>query len=280
MSGVLSVFVPLLIAYVGALWWIVESWVLPESYYSHGPLVPLLMAFMLWRDRAIWSARPAQADGRGWWLLGPGLGLHLAGAALTIDSLSAFSLVLSVPGAAWLALGRARLRGQWPTLWLVGFAVPMPMFLTGRVAFELKELAVGVGLQFGNMLGLGAHRDGPNLFVPGQVHPLVVEDPCGGLRSLLALLTLGYVVAFFLGSRRGLRPYALLAVAGPLAVAVNMLRIVGLCFAAKWWGVEVATTTAHDLLNVSEWVVALLLLIGLDRVFSRVSPAGEGAQAA
>lgn len=280
MSGALSVFAPLLIAYVGALWWVVESWMIPESYYSHGPLVPLLMAFMFWRDRATWGARSARPDGRGWWLLGPGLALHLAGAALTIDSLSAFSLVLTVPGAAWLALGRARLRGQWPTLWLLGFAVPMPMFLTGRVAFELKELAVGAGLQFGNMLGLGAHRDGPNLFVPGQLHPLVVEDPCGGLRSLLALLTLGYVVAFFLGSRRGLRPYVLLAVAGPLAVAVNMLRIVGLCFAAKWWGVEVATTSAHDVLNVGEWFVALLLLIGLDRLISRERPAGEGSEAA
>ncbi len=269
MSGVLGVFLPLLVAYAGTLWWVGESWMLADSYYSHGPLVPLLMAFLLWRDRAARRAAPARFEARAWWLLGPGLVLHLAGAALTIDSLSALSLVLAVPGAAWLALGGARLRGQWPTLWLAGFAVPMPMFLTGRVAFELKELAVGAALSFGNALGLGAHRDGPNLFVPGQAHPLVVEDPCGGLRSLIALLTLGYVVAFFLGSRRGLRPYVLLAVAAPLAVSVNILRIVGLCFAAKWWGVEVATTTAHDVLNVAEWIVALLVLILLDRALSR-----------
>ena len=269
MSGLLGVFVPLLLAYAGTLWWIAESWMIQDSYYSHGPLVPLLMVFLLRRDRAQWRAQPVEPDGRAWWLLAPALGLHLAGAALTIDSLSALSLVLTLPAAAWLALGRARLRGQWPTLWLTLFSVPMPMFVTGRLAFELKELAVGVAIAFGNALGLGAHRDGPNLFVPGQVHPLVVEDPCGGLRSLLALLTLGYVVAFFLGSRRGLRPYVLLAAAAPLAVMVNMLRITGLCFAAKWWGVEVATTTAHDVLNVGEWVVALILLIGLDRLLSR-----------
>lgn len=269
MSGLLGVFVPLLLAYGGTLWWVGESWMIRDSYYSHGPLVPLLMAFLFWSDRARWRAQPAAPDGRAWWLLAPGLALHLAGAALTIDSLSALSLVLTLPAAAWLALGRARLRGQWPTLWLAVFAVPMPMFLTGRIAFELKELAVGAAIASGNALGLGAHRDGPNLFVPGQSHPLVVEDPCGGLRSLLALLTLGYVVAFFFGSRRGLRPYVLLAAAAPLAIMVNVLRITGLCFAAKWWGVEVATTTAHDALNIGEWVVALVLLVCLDRLLSR-----------
>jgi exosortase len=247
----------------------VESWLLPDSYYSHGPLLPPLAAFLLWRARPAWRTRPARPDPRAWWLLGAGLFVHLAAAALTIDSLSAASLVLTVPAAAWLALGRERMAGQWPALGLLLFALPLPMFVTGRVAFELKEFAVGLALALGNGLGLGARRDGPSLFVPGQAHPLQVEDPCGGLRSLLALVTLGYVVAMFFGSRRGLRPWLLLAAAVPIALAVNVLRIVGLCFSAKEWGIEAATTSAHDLLNVAEWVLALVLLLAVDRLVSR-----------
>ena len=45
MSGALGVllaaFLPLAIAYWPTLQWIVDSWLLPDSYYSHGPLVPL-----------------------------------------------------------------------------------------------------------------------------------------------------------------------------------------------------------------------------------------------
>ena len=63
----------------------------------------------------------------------PALLLHAAGAALMVDSWSAASLVLAVPGAAWLALGRARLAGLWPALWLVLFAVPTPIYVEGRL---------------------------------------------------------------------------------------------------------------------------------------------------
>src|SRR5690606_19041554 len=93
-TPVLAVFLPLAIAYATALQWVWDIWVLEESYYSHGPLLPLLAAFVVWRTRARWSSLPRAADPRGWWLLGPGLLLHLVGAALTIDSLSAASLCL------------------------------------------------------------------------------------------------------------------------------------------------------------------------------------------
>lgn len=268
MNPLLTVFLPVAIAYATALRWCWDLWWLDDGYFAHQPLVPLVMALVFWLRRDQWRRRPAAVDPRGWWLLGPALLLHLCGAALTIDSLSAASMVLAVPGAAWLALGRERLRGQWPVLWMGALAVPLPMYATGRLAFELKEVAVRGGVWLAQGSGLEVLREGAYLHVPGQELPLNVADPCGGLRSLLAMMTLVYCIACFVGPARFWRRTLLLVAAGPVAVFVNLLRITAICWLARWYGVEFATGTGHDLLNTAAWIVDLAIVLTFDRLLS------------
>jgi exosortase len=265
----LWIFVPLLLAYATALGWCWDLWWLDDSYFAHQPLVPLVMVAVIWLRRAQWQRRPAACDARGWWLLLPGLLLHLCGAALTIDSLSAMSLVLTVPGAAWLALGRERLRGLWPVLWMCALAVPLPIYTTSRLAFELKENAVRGGLWLAQTTGLQVVREGAFLHVPLQDTPLNVADPCGGLRSLLAMVTLVYCIAFFVGPPSTWRRTLLLVAAAPVALFVNVLRIAAICWAAHWQGVPFATGTGHDVLNALAWIVDLAIVIGIDTLTSR-----------
>jgi len=266
----LAVFLPLLVAYGVTLRWIYDIWSLPDSYYSHGPLLPFVAAVVLWLRRARWRGVPAVPDGRAWWLLALALILHLAGAALMVDSLSAASLVLALPAAVWLAFGAARTVAILPVVLLVVFAVPLPMFVSGRLAFELKEVAVGSALTVCGWIGVEVSRVGANLFVPPQAEPLVVADACSGLRSLIALVTIGYCVAFFLGSQRGARRWVILAAAVPIACVTNVLRIVAICVVARSSGVAYATGVAHDLANVFEWGVDLALLLSVDIAWSRL----------
>ncbi len=269
MKALAFVFLPVLLAYGATLRWIGESWVWRDSYYQHGILVPPLAAILLWRQRRDWGVAAAVADPRGWWLLAPGLGLHLAGGTLMIDSLSAASALLSLPGAVWLALGRARLCRVLPVLGLAVFAIPLPIFVTGRVVFELKEAAIGAGVALANALGVPVVRASDGLHVAPETTPLVVADACSGLRSLLALTTLGYCVAFFLGRKPVAHRVALLVAAVPIAVAMNVLRIAGACWLAHACGVEFAAGTGHDLLNVGAWLLDLALLLCLDLWLSR-----------
>lgn len=269
MNAFLAIFLPLLIAYETAIRWCIDLWLLPDSYFGHGPLVPLVMAFVIWNRRRVWGLQQAKPDPRAWWLLGPALVLHLCGAALTIDSLSAASLALALPGAAWLALGRDRLRGLWPALWLFALSVPLPLYVTGRLAFELKEIAVRGGLLLANLTGLGVTRSGAALHVPGQERPLDVADPCGGLRSLLAMVTLSYCFAFFLGPLQRRRLLWLLLLAGPIALGVNMVRIASICWLARFQGVDYASGQGHDLMNAMAWVLDMAIVFGLDTLCTR-----------
>jgi exosortase len=261
---------PLALGYATTCEWVVDRWLEPESYFSHGPLVPVVALAVLWLRRREWQAVPAQQDPRGWLVLGPGLLLHLCGAALMIDSLSAASLPVSLVGVAWLMVGRARLAVIWPVLALVLFTIPLPIFMTGRIAFELKEIAIDASVAVGTALGLAVERRAADLYVEPHSAPLKVADACSGLRSMMALTTLGYCVAFFMGPQHGPRRWILLASAVPIAVLTNILRITGICFVARSAGVPYASTTGHELLRWAAWLAALGMLIALDRVLCRL----------
>jgi len=269
-----TIALPLCVAYAATLGWIWSMWWFEDSYYQHGPLLVAAAVWGVWDRRQRWRALPLRADGRGWWLLGGALLLHLAGAALTVDSLSAASLLLALPGAAWVAVGGARTREILSALMAVAFALPPPLRITGELVFRLKELAVSLAVGLSNLFGEFVTRDGTQLRValaepsdPSRPYTwLLVADECGGLRSLLALTAVGYCFAFLLGSRRGARPWVLLALAGPVAITANVLRVSGLCFAARWqWDAD----TAHTAMNVVEWVFALGVLVAVDRLAFR-----------
>lgn len=264
-----AIFLPLLCAYALALQWCYDRWNAPTEYFTHCWLVPFVALVVVWMRRRDWQKRPRATDLRGLWLLVPGLLLHLVGAALMIDSWSAASLVLSVPGAAWLALGPQRLAGMWPVLGLVLFAVPMPMYVEGRMAFMLKEVALHGGSWIANLLGADIVRDGDRLQPVGVADSLFVADACGGLRSLLAMLTLSYCLVFFTGPSSIARRVVLLLVAAPLAIMANVCRIAALCLLARWFGVPFAEGTGHTIANVVEWLSLLVTLLAVDGLLAR-----------
>ncbi|MFN0186413.1 MAG: exosortase/archaeosortase family protein, partial [Aquabacterium sp.] len=277
MNAFFAIFLPLLIAYGVTLQWCVDRWNAPTQYFAHCWLVAPVAAFVLWWRRAEWRDRPAAYGVGGWLLLAPALVLHLLGALLMVDSWSALSLILAIPGAAWVALGRHRLHGQWPVLWLSLFLVPAPMYVEGRLAFLLKEIAVAGGSTLANLLGAGVVRAGDRLSPTGLPGSLFVADACGGLRSLLAMMTMAWCLVFFFGSSRGGRRLLVLAAAPFLAIAANITRIAVLCLFARWFGVPFAEGTGHTLANAAEWLSLLLLLIGLDAWLGRRAVATAAA---
>ncbi|MGK0154664.1 MAG: exosortase [Neolewinella sp.] len=269
MKPLLCVFLPLLVAYVTALLWCTDRWNAPTEYFTHCWLLPFLGAFVVWSRRKKWQAQPRVTDLRGLWLLVPGLVLHFVGAGLMIDSWSASSIALTLPGAAWLALGTKRLRGLWPVLFLVLFAIPMPIYVEGRMAFVLKEIAVEGGSWLANLVGADIVRDGDRLLPQGIEGSLFVAEACGGLRSLLAMLTLAYCLVFFTGPPSFARRALLLLVAAPLAVAANVTRIAALCLLARWFGVPFAEGTGHSIANIVEWTALLVTMVSVDGLLAR-----------
>ena len=101
---------------------------------------------------------------------------------------------------------------------------------------------------------------------------LQVAEACSGIRSLVSLLTLGLVYGYFADGRFVVR-LALAAVAVPIAIFVNGLRVAVAGAAAHLAGPEAATGLIHTGWGAVTFVASFGLLILANAVLQRALPA-------
>ncbi len=264
----------LFLAFSPTLVWIVQAWLEPDSYFAHGPLLVLVCLWFLWERRRELARSPIQRSRTGLVLLVGFLFVHLCAQALQVDSISGAVFVPAL--FAWfLAMrGTAPLRTAAAPLGTLFFAIPLPLFVTGRLAYGLKHLATAGSVGLGNLFGMGLTQEGAKIRIPDLADPMLVGDACSGLRSLVALTALGYVFAAFL-SRRGIKGKVILVLlAVPVALAANFTRVTVLAAIARHKGLAFATGTAHDVSGYLIYLWAIVLLMLLDRWLPGGKPAG------
>lgn len=249
-----------------SLRWLAASWRADEDY-GHGPLLLAAAALLAWRRwrRTGAAAQPhpdpsRDAPGRSTAL---GLGLlalaalaQLAGQRLGSAPLAAAGLAAALPGLAALLGGR---RG-WLSLRYPAFlfllAIPLPLVdrwgtpLAARVA----EAVAGIA----KALGVPVVLRGAQLTVGSEA--FVVGAPCSGLRSLVAAVGLAAVLGGLL-RLSPLRLGLLLALALPLAILGNGLRLLALLLVAQGLGRDAALTLFHGPLGAGAFLLTALALV-------------------
>src|SRR5438309_96888 len=94
---------------IGAAYWTTLGWLVgrwwTDPFYSHGPLVPVVSAALLWMRRRDLRLDPSPTVAS-FALLSGAAALHLLGVRLMFEFLSAASIVLMLGGLARLAGGR------------------------------------------------------------------------------------------------------------------------------------------------------------------------------
>jgi exosortase len=247
-------------------WW-------SDPQYSHGFLVPVFAAAVLWSRRALWAAAPWRPSPLGLPVLLAGLGLRLVAAAADIEPLDAFSLLPTLLGLVLLAGGTGMLRWSWPAIAFLGFMLPLPFSFETTLAQPLRRLATVVSTYALQTLGCPAFSEG-NVILVGETR-LGVAEACSGLGMLLTFFAMS--TAFALVVRRPLADrLVLVASAVPVAVAANVARITATGLAYHAWGADSAAARAilHDLAGWLMMPLALALLwvelVLLGRLFVEV----------
>lgn len=239
-----------------------------ESYYTHGPLVPLvslLIAVLLVRHTSI-PVRPRPWAGLA--VLGLSLLLHLAAVMARVNFVSAFSLIGVLAGLVLLWWGGAALRRLAFPLAFLAFMVPLPEVSIAQLNFRLKLAAADWGVALAHVLGVAVERSGNVVFLEGD-KTLVIANVCNGLRTLISLLAFGAIYAYVC-RLRGLWRVALFLMSVPVAVVSNAGRIVSLILVADIWDVKTATGTYHDASGLLIYGLAFLLMFGLERLVLEV----------
>ncbi len=213
-AGAIAVFGPILYA-------MVNHWASSDDY-SHGFLVAPLAIYFAWERRI--KLRRARIESS-WWGLVP---LVLGALALMVGRLGVEQMamreafVLTVIGLVLLLLGREVFRILAFPLFFLFLMVPLPQSLVNVLSFPLQLIAADLAVDSLHLLNVPALREGNIIHL--ATARLFVAEACSGLRSLLALGTLGVVFAYFFRKTLPERVVIVLSTI-PIAILVNAFRV-------------------------------------------------------
>jgi exosortase D (VPLPA-CTERM-specific) len=270
---------------------LVQVWWTDENY-SHGLLIPFIIGYILWSEKESWhiiEKRPAFLAGAGLILIS--ILMLLAGTLGAELFTQRVSLVVLLVGLALYFFGWLSLRFLAVPLVLLFLAIPIPTILFNQLAFPLQLLATDLAVWAVRLFAVPVIKAGNIIEVlpqgAMQAVNFEVVEACSGIRSLMTLMTLALVYAFFtrretsfekLPIYRNLdfwRAVFLMATAMPIAVVTNAARIVATVLTAYYYGKETADGTLHD---VSGWLVylaALVLLFLASLLFDKLIRRGK-----
>jgi exosortase len=286
-AAVLFVYATVLVK-LGGQWWVDEN-------YSHGLLIPFIIGYILWSERERLEGatkRPSLVWGGA--LVVGALLMLWAGTAGAELFMQRTSLVVMLAGVTIYLWGWHILRLALVPLLLLALAIPIPAIIFNQIAFPLQLFASRCAVWAMRAFDIPVLRQGNVIeLMPlnsSVTKKLEVVEACSGIRSLMTLLTLAVVFAYFthprgpgqqgggLGAR--LKRYGtwrsaiLVLSAVPIAIITNAGRVSGTGILARYYGTEVADGFFHEFSGWVVYIAAFLLLFALGWVLDKFGARG------
>ncbi len=266
---------------------IFEDWVFTPSafnYYSHGPLVLLVAAVFVYtrgRGRTFPVHGGEWATALGLVILLGSLAFHVVCSYAEVRFASGFSIISALAGWVLWIWGWPGLRRFWFPVFVLVFAVPLPEVAIATISADLKFFAANKAVALTNALGVPAVQPfgrGSFVHLAGDKE-VVVGDVCSGLRSLISLLFFGAVYVYICRARGWRRALLFLSVF-PIAIVSNIIRIAATLIVTDMTTVAFGTGPFHEWMGLGLFVVAFVLMFGLERLLLWGRRAGPSASPA
>jgi len=239
---------------MAAQWWTDED-------MSHGFLVPIVIPWVIWRERERWSTLAIAPSWWGFALLASAAGLQLA-AALGVGLFAgAVAFLLSIAGVLLCLGGFGWLRAAAFPLALASFMLPKLAVVYNQATLPLQLLASRIAARLLTTAGIGVLREGNILDVGG--HRVAVVEACNGIRYLLSLGFLAVMLAYWCDPKPWMR-WALLAAAVPIAILANGLRVAG-----AGWLPSIEAGVPHAVSGCLIFLLCLAILMFFRQLFNR-----------
>lgn len=241
---------------------LVHDWSINDNY-SHGFLVPFIVAYMIWRRRKTLLELPSQSSFAGLFIVVLGMGLFVIGNIGAELFITRTSIMVTIAGICFCFYGPGVTASIAVPLAYMMFMIPLPAILWNKIAFPLQLFAANITAEIIQLLNIPLLREGNIMHLPNTT--LEVVDACSGLRSLNSLLALSAAFAY-LSNVSAVGKWLLFLSAVPIAIAVNIFRLVSTAFLARHYGEEMAQGFLHEFSGVIVFLMALLLLYGVYRL--------------
>ena len=182
--------------YAGALSSLVRQWANDDNY-SHGFLIVPIAVYCAWERRDVLRRIDRRPHAGGLVIVLLSLVVFAMGVLAAELFLTRISLVGVIVGSVLFVWGTGHVRALAFPLALLPLMVPLPAIVFNQIALPLQLIASRVGETTIAASGIPVLRDGNILELPSMT--LAVAEACSGIRSLISLVTLAIVLAYFTG---------------------------------------------------------------------------------
>jgi exosortase A len=248
---------------MAGIWWRSDT-------FAHAMLVPPLVGWLVWRERARWLHLPPRPTA---WAV-PAVALAAAlwwvGDLVQSNVLTQFALVLQLVACVVGVLGLQVARVIWFPLAFAFFSVPagdalVPLMMEGTADFTVTAL---------RLTGIPVYREGLQFVIPSGNWSVV--EACSGVRYLIASFMVGTLFAFLV-YQTPWRRLAFMAVSVLVPVLANWVRAYLIVLVGHLSSNTVATGVDH---LVYGWVFFGIVMMLTYWVGARWSEAEPGVAAA
>lgn len=230
-----------IITYWGGLAEAVSRWGSQEEY-SHGYLIPLVTAYILWEKKGLIGTAISPPMWSGLFVIIIALAIFIVGEISALFILIQYSFVLLLIGLSLVFVGRATKYTFAPILLLL-FAIPLPFFIEVILTAKLQLISSSLGVSFIRLFDIPVYLEG-NVIDLG-IFKLQVVEACSGLRYLFPLMSLGFIVAYFYQAAFWKRSLVFFATI-PITILMNSFRIGAIGVMVDNWGISMAEGFLHD----------------------------------
>lgn len=245
--------------------WLESAWN-PATDFEHGYLVPVIsIGLIIWKWPRLKEAATHE-NGRSIWL---GMLIAIGGACLFVMAHRTGQARLAIAGLPMILWGCSWYFWGWRIAKLTAFpcfvlllSIPVPYFQQATTHLQIlstKLAQIGCG-----WFGVETEVRGTQIFsLTDRWEPLEINEGCGGIRSLMALILISTVWAYV--ANTSLWKKALLCLSAiPLAIIGNMLRLTSIFVIAEYGDPVFARDTWHDWSGlIIFYPISLLLLLTL-----------------
>ena len=252
----------LLASFAWAYWPIIHSlittWADNEDY-SHGFFILPVAVYLILQKKPgadIFFTRFS-------WLAGGALVvcvlMYLAGLFSQFRTMGNLAFIFTIWAMVFFLFGFNFFRAHAWELALLLFMLPIPSRWYASITLPLQLLVTKISFFVLQFMNIPVLREGNILQLSNTT--LEVVNACSGLRSILTIIVLAYILSCLL-FRSPIKRGALILAAIPCAILTNLIRVSFIAYFADKGNVTFIEGTPHTLLGLALFILSLLLLTG------------------
>ena len=239
---------------------------------GHGPIILAVSIWLLYVKRHDLAASPVRPlPLLGWPLLVFALLLYALGRSQDIIMFEISSQIFLLIAFLLIFKGANSLKLAWFPLFFMIFMVPLPEALVALITAPLKSAVSAVASNLLYQAGYPVGRSGVVMTV--GPYQLLVADACAGLNSMFTLEALGMLYMNLMRYTNPTRNIMLALLLVPTAFVANIVRVMILVLVTYHFGDAAGQGFVHSFAGMVLFMVALGLMLVLDKVLGFFMPA-------